>query len=312
MKRVAVVDIGSHTSLFAVVEGDGSGAFRVLLEAQATNCLGMSLGVDREIPPGVISKNIGIIQGFLRKARGLKAEKIAAVGTKVLRKATNAGDFIQAVRQELGVDLVIVSGDEEARLGYLGVRTGLGQSVGGVYLIDVGGGSTEVTIGQGELIKETYSLELGAVSLTQKYVHNDPVTQEEWGAMAEYIARWLKERLPPLDQDQFMLFGIGGTLCTLAALDLELTRFDYIRVDGHVLSQSRVNKFLETFKKNTSRLNRALLSFDPDRAGIILAGTTIWSEILKKLGSDKVIVSTRGVRHGVAWQYLNSDPGIKY
>ncbi len=220
-----------------------------------------------------------------------------AVGTAGLRIAPNSEDFIAAVRARCGLTVEIISGDEEARLAYLGTRAGIGRTRGSLVVFETGGGSSQFTFGHGDEIDERFSVDVGAVRYTEQYGLGDTVSEdvlaEALGAIAADLGR-LDDRSTP-----DTLVAMGGAVTNLAAVKHGLAEYDADIVQGTVLDRTEIDRQIQLYRTRTRDERRSVVGLQPQRADIILAGACIVRTVLDKLGNESLTVSDRGLRHGL-------------
>ena len=195
--RAAVIDVGTNTVRLLVAESDGRSAHRTLLTAQEITRLGQGLLPARELQPEPIRRTLRVLRRYRELAETEGAATILAVGTSALREAGNRAAFLAAARDEAGVEVAVIAGEEEARLALLGVRAGLPGAAARLVMMDIGGGSTELLLADGEKILAMVSTGLGAVKLTESCLHGDPPLPTE----LETVRRTAAERLDRLLRD---------------------------------------------------------------------------------------------------------------
>jgi exopolyphosphatase/guanosine-5'-triphosphate,3'-diphosphate pyrophosphatase len=225
------------------------------------------------------------------------ASELAAVGTAGMRQATNRTAVVAAIRDRTGVSVEVVSGEEEARLAYVATmsRQRLGDAP--VVVFDTGGGSTQFTIGHGTAIDRRFSLDIGAVRLTERFRLDGPVSSDVLDEVAAALGNDLAalEGTPRPDA----LIGMGGAITNLAAVHHRLAAYDPDVVDGTVLDRAIIDGEIEAFRTQTADQRRSIIGLQPARAEVILAGACIVRAVLDRLGVDAVTVSDRGLRHGL-------------
>ena len=187
MKKLGAIDIGSNSIKLLVGFVDPYAGLQVTLREKENVRLGHETFTTGKLSPEAIEAGAEAVERLVRGARAAGAESIRAVATCALREAANAGSFIEAVRQRCGVEVEVVSGEEEARLITLGVRSELPAFSDPFFLVDIGGGSTELVICDGDKVLFTESLPLGAVRLAERYIRRDPVTDDEYRALKRSI-----------------------------------------------------------------------------------------------------------------------------
>jgi len=238
-------------------------------------------------------------------------DEIVAVGTSALRDARNAGDFKARLKRELGLDLRVLSGEEEAAYSYLAVQRGLALEAKEVLVVDVGGGSTELIWGKGGALHRSMSLNLGSVRLTERFLISDPVRDDECAA----LTRTLDCEMEPIRvnwriEDHFhTMVGIAGTFTTLAAIEKGLRRYSHSEVHGSRLGRAEVERQIQLFKGKTIAERREIPGLEPERADVILAGAMLIDRIMALFHVDQVTVSDQGIRYGLLHEKLGAVHG---
>ena len=192
MKRVAIIDIGSKSIKFFVGEKQADGTIRTLLDTNDIAALGEGLSKTGRISDEALERNAQSVRNFAEKAKELGADKIAG-GTMALRSAENSADFVARVKELCGVEVQVIPGEEEARLSYLAVLSGLSLQDGELVIFDTGGGSTEFIFGQGTELKNRFSVNLGSNRITEMFFTDDPVKE---GSVEAALAQIDKEFAP--------------------------------------------------------------------------------------------------------------------
>lgn len=300
--RVAVIDVGTNTVRLLVAESDGHSAYRTLLTAQEITRLGQRLLPARELQPEPIQRTVRALQRYRELAEAQGAATILAVGTSALREAKNRAAFLAAARDAAGVEVVVIAGEEEARLALLGVRAGLPDAPARLVMMDIGGGSTELLLADGESILAAVSSGLGVVKLTETCLHGDPPLPAELEKVrrtaAECLDRARNAELRGIaPRDTFV--GTAGTVTSLAAVDLALVPYDPVRVTGHRLTRVRVAQLLHRLASLPLGDRRQVPGLEPGRADIIVAGGVICLAAMDALGYSTLTVSDGGLREGI-------------
>ena len=297
MSRNATIDIGSNSVLLFVAERDENNQWKTLAEKAEITRLGEGLKATGRLSQEAMERTAKVVCEFANFARELGAEAIVAVGTMALRTAENATDFVKMVKEMCDVDVEIIPGEEEARLSFLAVKSGLKTPAERVVVIDVGGGSTEFIFGKADEIEKKFSLNIGAIRFTEDYLKSDPPTEEELKAMLNAIEQELGDL--KIDFKPDALLGIGGTITNLAAVKHKLEKYDPEIVDGTILTLDEIEEMMRMFSSMTVEERKKIPGLQPKRADVIVAGTGIVYTIMKKLGLPELMVSVRGVRHGL-------------
>ena len=305
-KRFAAIDVGANTILLLVAELKEDGSFRVITDRAEITRLGE--GVDKT---GAISqpgeeRSFTTLKAYLRACKDLGVDEIVAVGTSALRDAQNGLAFIQRLKRELGLDLRVLSGADEARYSYLAVDRGLRLKAENVLIVDVGGGSTEFIWTKAGALHRSASLNLGSVRLTERVFHSDPPLAEERARMAEAIDPEIRgllnqwDRTAPFD----VMVGIAGTFTTLAAVMKGLKNYSHSEVHGSLLALAEIERQVRLYESKTIAGRKQIAGLEPKRADVILAGALLIERIMKLCGMDEVIVSDQGIRYGLLYEKI--------
>jgi len=301
----ASIDIGSNSVLLLVLDEDGR---RLHDEARVVG-LGKGLG-DRGLfqPERMEAAEAALIEYVaVAKQYGVEPWSIKAVATSAARRAMNAETFFAKLQRTLGLRIRIVSGDEEARLTWLGAQVDLPASAEPRVVIDLGGGSTEVVVGQlggsdmPSEVRQRISLEFGTVRLTERFIAEDAegrVLPESAGPLAEFLdveIRRIPFALPP----DCRVIGVAGTVTTLSAIRSGLDAYDGDLVHGASLTKRDLQDFIDRLGAATRAERLEMCAIEPNRADFLFAGAHVLRRLLTSLRVDHLIVSDRGLRYGV-------------
>jgi len=303
--RIATIDIGTNTVLLLVAETRGGELCAVEEHATITR---LGQGVDRsgELAPDAVERTLACLDAYANACERLGVTRTACVGTSAMRDA-RGGEIVRArVRERFGVEARVVSGEEEARLTFVGSLTGLGVAADeAISVFDIGGGSTEIV--RGTLVARgaadvtlayARSFDVGSVRMTERHVASDPPAKEEIAAIDADVRSVLavESALPTSD----VPVGIAGTMTTLAAVSLGLETYDGARVHGHVMSVEELRDVVERLATMSVDVRRRVAGMEPKRADVIVAGGCIALAVLERLAAKSVMISDRGVRWGLA------------
>jgi exopolyphosphatase / guanosine-5'-triphosphate,3'-diphosphate pyrophosphatase len=296
-QRFAVIDVGTNSVKFHIGERTADGTWRTIVDRAEVTRLGEGLDEDGRLKSEPILRTAHAITAMFREARENDVEEVAAVGTAGLRMASNSAELIDAVQAESGVEVHVISAEEEARLAYLAVTAALGQSRRSLVVFDTGGGSSQFTFGHDGHVDERFSVNVGAVRFTERYGLDGAVSEEVVAEALDAIAADL-DRLdgrPSPDR----LVGMGGAVTNMAAVKHELARYEPEIVQGTVLDAAEIDRQIELYRTRSADERRKTIGLQPNRAEVILAGACIVRTVMSRLGSDSLTVSDRGLRHGV-------------
>ena len=311
-RRAAAIDVGTNTVRLLVGEAKDPGRFRSIFAAQEITRLGEGLLPSREIQPAPMDRTLAVLSRYCDAATSHGAEAILALGTSALREARNRDVFLRRAREEAGLWVQAISGEEEARLTLRGVLDGLPDPPGRLLLMDIGGGSTEFLVAEEGRVVGLVSTGQGVVKLTEACFRHDPPLPEELAQARETVALrlWRVRSHELAGQDlPAVLVGTAGTITTLAAIDLGLDRYDPERITGHVLSRSRIADLVRMLAGQPLATRRAVAGLEPARADVIVAGGVICLESMEALGFPRLTVSDAGLREGILLSALSGHRG---
>ena len=259
--------------------------------------LGEGLEATGEIGTEAVGRTAEAIAAMVDEAKRAGARAIVAVGTAGLRIARNSDAVVAEIRRRAGVDVEVVSGEDESRLAYLAVKEGIGLAEGSLVVFDTGGGSSQFTFGSAARVDERFSVDVGAVRYTERFGLDGAVSPE---VLAEALAA-VSTDLARLDgrPRPDALVGMGGAITNMAAVRHEMATYDPDVVQGTVLDRGEIDRQIELYRSRDTDARRSIVGLQPKRADVILAGACIVRTVMDKLGADSLTVSDRGLRHGV-------------
>lgn len=295
----AVIDVGSNAMRCQVAVVDHPKHYRVLEQERQPVRLGRDVFKTGKLNPQTAEAALKVLADFKKLADRYRVKAIRAVGTSALREASDSRSFIRRAAK-LGVPLEVLSEEEEARLISLGIMSGLRFHLPLGLFLDIGGGSVELAVANTTNTFCLFSLPLGAVRLTEQYIANDPPRRKEVKHIREFVSAQLKPVVRRIQQEKFtMAFGSGGTITALAETDTRVTGDPNKAGSLTVLRRQRLKALLELLMNEPAAERAAMISGDPKRADIIVAGGFVLHEIMAEIGLDYLFVSRRGLRDGL-------------
>jgi exopolyphosphatase/guanosine-5'-triphosphate,3'-diphosphate pyrophosphatase len=308
--KATAIDIGTNTALMLIADLREDGGITTLRDEIAFPRLGRGVDESGLINPDSVGRVSGVLRDYKKLSDDMGSKKIIACGTSALRDAQNSDEVIQTIREELAINVEVLSGEEEARWTFLGALTNRdesllqsGQDQNRFAVIDIGGGSTEVTTGTPDHVEKRHSFDVGCVRLTERYLQSSPPTHNELRRAAASVQRALAG-LDDIDPTTCRLVGVAGTLTTLAALDLSLSTFERTRVDGHVLTLESIKRIYGEICTQTLRQLQSSPVISSGRADVLLAGILILIEFMTSRRFDQIKVSAWGLRYGLLLREL--------
>ncbi len=292
----AAIDVGSNSVLLLVLAVDAGGRARVVDEALATTRLGSGLAPGGALAPEACRRTREAVGGFVARARAAGAGHVWAFATGAVREATDGNAFARDLAAATGIPIEVLSGEREARLAYAAAAAG---HEGTLLVVDVGGRTSELTLGAGRDILAAVSLPLGALALTECHLRTDPPAATEVAALEAAVEDALGATPVPASARAAgaRLAASGGTATALAALDLGLTTYDPRRLHGHMLPIGALETLCRSLTMMPSGVRATLPGLDPDRAAILPAGAIVLARVAAGAGATAVRVSNHGVRH---------------
>lgn len=295
--RYAVIDVGTNSVKFHIGERAVDGTWETVEDRAEVTRLGDGLDEDGRLRAEPIDRTADAVAGMVAEANRAGVLAVAAAGTAGLRIAPNAADFVDAVRARCGIEVEVVSGEEEARLAYRAATSALAAPRGSLAVFDTGGGSSQFTFGRDGRVREQFSVPVGAVRYTERFGLAEAVDED---ALAEAL-KAIDGDLSSLDGRPApeALVGMGGALTNMAAVKHQLAAYDPDVVQGTVLDREEIDRQLELYRARGGDDRRGVVGLQPGRADVILAGACIVRTVLAKLGVGSLTVSDRGLRHGL-------------
>jgi exopolyphosphatase/guanosine-5'-triphosphate,3'-diphosphate pyrophosphatase len=304
--RRAVIDVGTNSIKLLVADVAGRNVQPVHEESRQTR-LGRGFYETRRLQMEPIAYSANAVADFARTARQHGARSIRVIATSAARDAGNPEDLISTIEAASGLKVEIISGGQEAGLAFQGVTTDPELARAPLLLLDVGGGSTEFILGQGERTHFAHSFTLGTVRLLEKFPHSDPPTRGEFTACRDWIKKFLQDEVRPglepalrHESDSkpgaVQLVGTGGTMSILARIELKLDRYDRERMETTRLSLEQVKAHRKQLWSLPLTERKEITGLPKLRADVILPGVVIYEVVMEEFGFKLLRVSTRGLR----------------
>lgn len=300
--RIAAIDVGTNSIRLVVAEPDPDGSYRLLADERVVARLGRGMTRSRRLDPAAMTAAAQATAHLAEIARGYGAHDVLAIATCAVREARNQTDFLDLVRREAGVDLEVISGEEEARLAFLSVQYAFAIDADPVAVIDIGGGSTEIVLAVNGVIDQIESLPLGAVRLTERVAHHE--AEDRLEKLRKRVAKRLRKRLPRPVFPARMMVGTGGTFTSLAQIEM-LARGGRpagdapLNVRGFKVSRADLRHHIERLNAMDPEARANVAGLSPERAEIIVAGLVIAEGAMRQLRLNELIVHDRGIRDGL-------------
>ena len=304
--RYGSIDIGTNAVLLLVMESNGQ--LDELYDASTITRLGEGvLATGRLIRPAM-ERTVEALERCRRVLDDYGVETPDCFGTAALREAANRDEFVEMAWRRTGIRVRVISEYEEAYYTYLSVKDDPRIEGEELLIVDIGGGSTEITRGTRHGFLGYVSLPLGTVKLTERFIRHDPPLAEELanlsGFVHEQAGRARRRRVGRKGSDNRSIVGMAGTVTTLAAMVLGLDAFDKKKVHGMVISLATLREWRERLLAMTVEERKGLPGMEPGREDLIPQGVVLMEEIVVAFGGTQFTVSTAGARYGVLYEAL--------
>ncbi|MFD1811314.1 exopolyphosphatase [Rhodococcus gannanensis] len=314
MTRVAAIDCGTNSIRLLVADADDNGVLTDVAREMRVNRLGQGVDATGRFAPEAIERTRVALEEYAGMIRETGATKVRMVATSATRDAANREDFFAMTREILGAvipgaEAEVITGDEEARLSFAGAVGELDSAAGPFVVVDLGGGSTELVLGDGDGVRAAYSTNIGCVRLTERCLHDDPPTAEQVEAARAFAAEKLGEAFDRVPVEQAHTWvGVAGTMTTLAAVSLELPEYDAEQVHLSRMSLERLHEVNATLLNMTHEQRAAITVIHPGRVDVIGGGAIVADvlgvELARRAGITEMIVSEHDILDGIALSVL--------
>lgn len=304
--RVAAIDCGTNSIRLLIADVDG-GNFREVSRDMEIVRLGQGVDQTGEFHPDAIARTLIAVDKFAAEIARRGVTKVRFCATSATRDARNRDLFIDGVRSRLGIAPEVISGEEEARLSFLGATKELPDALAPFLVVDIGGGSTEFVYGNREVLAAK-SVNIGCVRMSERHFASDPATPSEIAAARADIQTAIAEAAKEVDiKGAKSLIAVAGTATTVAAAALALPNYDRYAIHLSRISATQTHEVSEMFLK-MDRTSRAALGYmHPGRVDVIAAGSLVLSEILKATGAKEFIASESDILDGMAFKLGQTD-----
>lgn len=300
--RVAAIDVGTNSTRLLVAE-EASGGFRSIERRMVITRLGQGVDERRVLAPEALQRTLETIADYAATCGELGVERIRVTGTSAVRDAYNREEFFDGVRKLTGAEPELLSGEQEAKATFLGTLSDL-HGTGPVMVVDIGGGSTELIVGEGDP-ERLVSLDFGCVRMLEKHLHSDPPGPEEIEALREEVTGALDEVKEDLAVPSgARVIGVAGTVTQLATLKTGLPVYDPDVTHHFVLSHGDVRQLSRRLNSLTYEQRKRTKGLEPGRADVIVAGAEILLAIMETFDVAEILVSEKDILDGLVIQLL--------
>ena len=303
MQRIGIIDIGSNSARLVIADIYKNGAYKMFFNQKNSLRLGQRFDDCNKFTDEAVNDLIETMKSFAYMCKIYKTDKIMAVATAAMRKAVNGSEVLAKILEQTGIDMNIISGEQEAYLSYLGVANTVDVKSGIVF--DLGGGSTEIILFKERKLIESVSIPIGAVNLTAMFNTKEAMSP----ALLEVVEQFIKSKLdqhPWLKQNNLPLIAVGGTGRTVAKVIQRAAKHPVTKLHNYPYSLETYNEFFQKIITTNLEQRRKISGLSKERSDIILAGICIIKGLLEVTGAKKIITSGCGLREGLFYKYYST------
>jgi exopolyphosphatase/guanosine-5'-triphosphate,3'-diphosphate pyrophosphatase len=298
-KRLAAMDIGTNSIRCIVVEADHKGGYKVLDDEKSTVRLGEDLSRTGAISLQASARALEAVGRFRKLIEGLKVRAVEAIATSAMRRASNGLELLDALSTAFGHEIRIISGVEEAELAMASAQRHFDMEYKRYAVFDIGGGSLEITTALGNHIEECYSLDLGAVVMTEQFLSHDPARPADLQKLQRHVRTSLKKYVDRSKVQLHTLIGSGGTTTAIGSMAMNALGKSYASIHGYEVLRSEIVHMLAMLIRKNLAERRLVPGLNADRADIIVAGIVVVEELMRFFGANQLLVNERGIREGL-------------
>ena len=299
-QRLAGIDIGTLTCRLLIADLPPTGPLKELCSERRILRLGEGVDQSKRLKPEAMDRVAQCLQDWRRVIDGYDVQARTAVATSAVRDAENRQQFVDRIKSETGLDVEILTGEEEAKRTMLGIRSGLPQGITDLLALDIGGGSTEFILAQQGQPPVVRSIDIGVVRLSERSLHHDPPTREETEQARVWIRRETIEALAAMPRSAGCTFvGTAGTITSLAAMAQQLPAYEPARIHNYRLALETIADLEQQLLSRSKAARIGMPGLEKNREDVIASGAIILRTVMDILEERECLVSDLGLREGV-------------
>jgi exopolyphosphatase / guanosine-5'-triphosphate,3'-diphosphate pyrophosphatase len=309
VRLLQAIDIGTNSVRSIIVEVPVGGAHRIIDDEKEMTRLGSGLDATGQLDSAAVERTISALMAMMDIGRNLGVTEVRAIATEAVRRASNGAELVARLHDEAGLDVEIVSAQEEGRLVWLSAAA-LAKDMPASVVVDIGGGSVEIVQAVGEEPVSIVSMPLGARVMTEHFLAEDPPSDGSFKKLKRAVRHSLRDCVAPLQHGIPAIIGSGGAITAIAGLVAGMRGRRYESLQGVQIERPEIMQLLGNLSHSTAEQRLAMPGMSAERVDIILAGTLVLAEILKRFGASSVLVNARGIREGIVIDALAIDGAI--
>ena len=308
MQRIGIIDLGSNAARLVIVRIYKNNSTQMIYNHRISLRLGQRINKNGEITKDAVKDTVDAVKKFSHMCELFKTQTILAVATAAMRSAKNGPEIVSMIKEETGIEVKIITGEEEANYGYIGVINSL--DFKNAVLFDLGGGSLEVVIIKDRQPEHLASINIGTTTMTEKFKTADKMSNKSFRELSTYVEEKIKEALPWLESCNLPVIGIGGTVRNIAKMHQRKIQYVYPKLHNYQMKMPDFSEVFNLLRAATCEERRGLPGLSLERADIILAGATVINTIFTIVKNKDFIVSGCGLREGIFYEYNLSRLGF--
>lgn len=304
MENFAVIDLGSNSVRMTVVKINDDGSTELVKQSKEFVRLSANMGKEKILKKEPIERTLGALKNFKEYLDSLDHLEIRAVATAAVRQAANQKKFLKKVKDEVGFDIEVISGNTEAYYDYLGVTRSL--PANNCVIVDTGGASSEIILVQNGRVSNLISIPVGSVTLSQQFGLEDEISANKIFELLVYLNKVFNDIWWLRNGQNLPVIGLGGSNRTIAKINRNYNNFlDFEDIHGYKLSDNEVNKTFENILQLNCESRKKVGGLSKTRADIIIGGLAPIVNLMQYLDSDRVMFSKCGLRDGIIFEKLD-------
>ncbi|GGI44345.1 phosphatase [Paenibacillus marchantiophytorum] len=307
---IGIIDIGSNSIRLVIYEINAQGAYRVVSEHKDSARLSERIGYDGILHSKDIISIVPILSHYALLCRVHEVQTIRAVATAAIRNAANSAEIVRILEEQTGLHIEVLSGTEEARFGYLGVINSIDIQDG--FIIDIGGGSTEVTLFRDRKLKHSVSFPFGAVNTTRQFMKNDNLIVQEMADIRRMVEEAISEHPWLKGSPNLPMIGLGGTIRTLGKMSQKRNKYSLQLAHNYVLKSGELPAFLALLSSLPLDKRKKIDGLSKERVDIMVPGLMIMATIFEATQASACIISGSGLRDGLFHETFDPQHPIKH
>ncbi len=306
MTNLAILDIGTNSIHMVLAEVDPDGSYKILDRFKDMTRLGDGTFATRRLSEAAMTRGLDVIRNLVTLARNKGYDRIEAVATSAVREARNGGEFLEAIAKTVGLRVRVVTGQEEARLIYLGVRQSMDLSDRPTLVVDVGGGSVELILGNRMRMRRGQSLKIGAIRMKDLFLRKDPPGKQMLKDLEHAIDKELTRAIRTFKAGEYeRIVATSGMAANLAEIiHLRRTGRPIPQLNLATISLKEIRAVEQTLRRATFKERLTIPGLDPKRADTLLPAAVVLRTVLERTGHEGLTISDKAIREGIIYDFI--------